>query len=311
MYSWVIESKKYFSNLSDKVKYDVCIANFAIPGGIVAQFLKKKYNIPFVIISHGHDIPWFFPKQMFFYHLLFYNKIKNICNDCAFLLVQSEQMKQNAERFLSDNKINKIPNGCDIDSFYHDYNKKSKVFKIIFCGRLVKQKNPMLFLKSIYLYNKINKNIIVEIIGDGPYRSKMEKYIKNNNLNNIVNFSGWISKEELLREYQSASILLSTSYDEGMSMTIMEALSSGLYILATPVSENLKLINKGINGEIINSKPELIADEINKFYIEKFLNNYNIPIQEIENIKNHYNWDNIVGEYEKVLLKLTNCSLKS
>ena len=78
MYSWVIYTKKYLLKHADNFKFDICLANFTLPGGAVADFMYKRWKLPFVILSHGHDIPWFSPKQMFFWHSIFYLYIRYI-----------------------------------------------------------------------------------------------------------------------------------------------------------------------------------------------------------------------------------------
>ena len=77
--SWIQYSKKFLSTHLNKNKFDYCFAHFTLPGGEVARYINKKFNIPFAVISHGQDIPWFFPKQMFKYHIVTYFWIKHIC----------------------------------------------------------------------------------------------------------------------------------------------------------------------------------------------------------------------------------------
>ncbi|MCP4125067.1 MAG: glycosyltransferase, partial [Bacteroidetes bacterium] len=79
MYSYMRKALQYVKKQFKEGQFDVCLANFTLPGGIVGLKMKKELNLPYAIISHGHDIPWFYPKQMFFWHLAMYPIIKKVC----------------------------------------------------------------------------------------------------------------------------------------------------------------------------------------------------------------------------------------
>ncbi|NLA24940.1 MAG: glycosyltransferase family 4 protein, partial [Bacteroidales bacterium] len=270
MYSWMRHANKFLKQHLKEENYDLCFANFSIPGGAVAYKQLLRFGLNYTIISHGHDIPWFFPKQMLWYHLFLYHTIKNIALNSKINFVQSDEMKRNIDlftgkEFASKNKI--VYNGWDGTVFAPDYSKRSPEFTILFIGRLVKQKDPFTFLKAI---NKINGKIPfkVNILGDGSLRNKMERYIATNNLSDKVKFFGWLSKDEVLNHYQSASITVLPSLAEGMSIATLEALACGQYVIATKLSNNETLINEGINGNLIdigdfNKLSELVLDYYN------------------------------------------------
>lgn len=309
MISWAKISKAFLDDFCIHFSFDVTFANFSLPGGDVALHLKNKFSIPFVLISHGHDIPWFFPAQMFFYHLLTYQRIKRICLASERNFIQSCAMKNNIDRFVGLQFKTKniiIPNGSDFNKFKPDYSLKSENFKIIFVGRLVRQKDPFTFLKAIKLFSISNQDFHVHIIGDGPLRYKMEYFVGRNNLSDKVKFSGWISKDELVGEYQSAHIKVAPSLEEGMSISIMESLASGHYVITTPVSENQTLIQEQVTGEITNLRDyKDIADRLQKFYFEKFSKGYTIPEEVLMQHREQYGWNSIVDQYEKELLLVT------
>ncbi len=308
MLSWMFKSKKFLKQHLIKEKYDFCFANFALPGGEVAYSMKLQFGLPYVIISHGHDIPWFMPEQMMWYHAFTYHWIRKICQQSKRNYVQSIDMKNNIDAFLgkfSDkNKI--IHNGWDSSQFKPDYSKRSNKFTLLFPGRLVPQKDPMGFLKAIDIVKSKIPNFEVKILGDGKLRSKMESFVKHHDLSNIITFRSWVSKEEMLHEYQSASVTILPSLNEGMSIATLEALACGQYVIATKVSNNEQLIAPGINGEFIEKKnPMDIADKIIYFYNNKFKKGYLINESNLQKYHHLFDWKNIVDEYEKDLLELT------
>ncbi|MBI5218330.1 MAG: glycosyltransferase family 4 protein [Bacteroidia bacterium] len=310
MLSWARESKLFLGEYCKKESFDICFANFTLPGGDVALYLKRTFKLPFVIISHGHDVPWFFPEQMLFYHIPVYFRVKKICIESEANFVQTNPMKKNIDRFLGNKRKEKniiIPNGGDYKKFKPDYSKKSSRFKIIFVGRLVKQKDPFTFLKAIKVFAKMNDDFLVHIIGDGPLKKKMQYYINRNNLHENVKFSGWLTKEKIIEEYQSANLKVAPSLEEGMSISIMESLACGQYVMTTPVSENPTLIREQINGELFNLRDyREIADKIQKFYYDKFIRGYHVPEEFLMQQKSEYDWDNIVKKYDETLSGIVN-----
>jgi len=308
MISWMMKSKSFLKKHLVTNKYDICFANFSLPGGEVAYSMKLQFGLPYVLMSHGHDIPWFMPEQMMWYHAITYHWIHKICQQSKRNYVQSQDMKDNIDAFLgkfaSKNKI--IHNGWNSSIFKPDYSKKSKEFTLLFPGRLVKQKDPISVLKALKIISQSIPKLKLIILGDGKLRENMESYVKTNKLSDKVIFKNWVSKAEMLEEYQKASATILPSLNEGMSIATLEALACGQYVFATKVSNNESLITPGINGEFINKKdPKDIADKILSFYNEKFLKSYLIDTDELNKYHHLFEWENIVDQYEEDLLEIT------
>lgn len=308
MLSWVIKTRDYFLRNLSKEKFDVCLANFAIPGAMAADYIRRKFDIPYIIISHGQDVPWFFPRQLLLYHSVLYFKLRKLFRNSVKNMLLTQSMKNSVDKLVHKSQSSKniiIPNGCNIDFFKPDITQKSKDFKIIFIGRLRQQKDPITFLKAVKILADRNLSFSAGIIGDGPMRKSIEKYIHKNKLEKFIKITGWIDKGKMLEQYQSSSLLVSTSLDEGMSIALLEALSSGLYVIATPASGNREMISEKINGEIVDFKDfSKIADRIEGFYNDRFKDNYRIPDLFMNEFREKFSWKNIVNEYDKLLKEL-------
>jgi glycosyltransferase involved in cell wall biosynthesis len=310
MRSWIRVSKTFLTNFFLENTMDICFANFALPGGEVALYLKKRFDIPYVILSHGHDIPWYCREEMFKYHVVTYPWIKKICMASVANFVQTADMKENIDKFLGAENAKKnilIPNGCDVKLFRKDVSKISSDFKIVFTGRLVKQKDPFTFLKALQILNNKNVAFTANVIGDGILKNEMELFVSENNLSDRVKFSGWISKENIVNEYQSAHVYVQSSIYEGMSIAVMEAMACGTYVIATPVGMNKELIKEGEAGDnfaIRNS--EELAEKLINFYNKKY-----IPAIKTDNaftaqFRENYDWKTIVLKYDSALNALLN-----
>ncbi|MBN1253045.1 MAG: glycosyltransferase, partial [Bacteroidales bacterium] len=305
MLSWVFHAIKYLKSKTE-INYDLCLSHYAIPGGLVAYFLKLKYKIPYIIISHGEDIPFLNKKVMLKYHIFTYYFLKLIFANSLNNIVLTNYLKLKLDKFLkSGDKSIVIPNGSNEKLFFPDYSKRSKNFKIIYVGRLADVKEPFVFLEAINMLSKRNIEFTVNILGDGPLKEKAENYVKKNNLSEIIKFKGWISKEEIAEEYQSSHMQVISSRFEAFSISALESLFSGVYILSTPVSGNTDIIKKGVNGDFYNFKDSFIlANKIENFYNTEFKNSYKINEEFLENFRKMYSWNNIITQYDKLLSEI-------
>ncbi|MBQ1733144.1 MAG: glycosyltransferase, partial [Bacteroidales bacterium] len=132
----------------------------------------------------------------------------------------------------------------------------------------------------------------------GKMRPKMEEFVKKNGMESMFLFKNWLSKPEIIAEYQSASLTVMPSLAEGMSMALLEALACGQYVIATKVSNNETLIEAGTNGDFIEKRDfKSLANKIIDFHDNKFLKNYIVPQEHFETFAGKFDWANIVKEY--------------
>ncbi len=270
MLSWISSTKKYFRQHVDTIDFDLCMAHFVLPGGEVARWLKKKYALQYIVVSHGHEIPWVHARKMLLLHAASYCWLKQICRLSSATFVQTRMMKENIDRFVGKKHSQKnhiVPNGISAEHFIHDYTKRPKKLRILFVGRMVLQKDPMTFLKAIRSLKGSPIDFEARFIGDGKLRPRLERFVLRNNLGTKVHFLGRLSAEKMVQEYQSAHIMVAPSLNEGMSVAALEALSCGVYLIASPASGYSEMITEGVNGKIVNyGDVDGIVEEIRLFY---------------------------------------------
>ncbi len=304
MLSWMRYAKKFLRRHLKQESYDLCFAHFALPGGEVAYSMNLEFGLPYVLMSHGHDIPWFFPKQMWFYHTITYFWIRKIVLNSKALFVQSDAMESNAKMFLGNersNLVKQIPNGWDADFYYPDLGKKAACFELLFPGRLVKQKDPFTILKAVLRLKNEIPHLKLRVLGDGPLRKTMEMWVKSNNLQNFVHFDGWVAKSKMREAYQACSMVVLPSLNEGMSMATMEAMACGAYVVVTDVSRNTMLVTPDVNGAIVGMRDdEALSETILAYYYEKHLKQYHVPQASIESLADIYSWDAVLKAYDEV-----------
>jgi glycosyltransferase involved in cell wall biosynthesis len=307
MYDWMKKAKKYAREHFHQGLFDVCLANFTLPGGAVAQYMKQLYNLPFVVLSHGHDIPWFSPRQMLVWHLLFNRIIRKVMLDSSYNIVLTDQLKAKADTFIGRRHAEKnkvIPNGVFPLTLRKGFNSSDRIINALFVGRLVDQKDPLTVVRSFQKLQQADIPVYLKIIGDGYLKKEVEDYIYINSLKNIE-VLGKISQSRVMDEYATAHLLFAPSREEAMSLAVLEAVSGGIYVIATRISGNKDIILDDVNGNFVSyGDADDIAEKTTKFYEQKFLMNYQYPEFVRNYMQVNYSWKNAAGKYLSLFEKM-------
>jgi len=189
---------------------------------------------------------------------------------------------------------------------FSDNKKNNKKYDLIFVGRLTERKGLISLIYAL-------KKIIIDfpqckllIIGDGPERSKINKLVLQLNLQNNVIFKGTVKSLEISNYYQQSKIFIIPSIgSENNPLAIIEAMASGLPIVASNIGGIPEMVEDGKNGFLyqplninklakdINTllKNEKLRDQFSNNNINKYKKNYTS--------EHHYN--KLIKIYKEIL----------
>ena len=122
--------------------------------------------------------------------------------------------------------------------------------RLLFLGRLIKLKGIDILLDALGSDPCRSKNWHLTIAGDGDletYRAQAQTL----GLADRVHFTGWLDQEGCRRELQRADVLVQPSLFEGLPMSVLEAMASGLAIIATPVGSVTDAITDDRTGLLV------------------------------------------------------------
>lgn len=127
--------------------------------------------------------------------------------------------------------------------------------RLISVGRLSKEKGQLDLLRIFNRISKKHTDWILDIIGDGPERESLEKYIKTHNLQDKVILHGFQNKEYIDKLLHKSSIYIMTSFTESFGIVLLEAMSHGLPCIAFSSAEGAReIITSGKNGYLIKNR---------------------------------------------------------
>lgn len=155
---------------------------------------------------------------------------------------------------VNENRLEVIENWTATDSLLGiGKNRKyltDTVYKILFVGWLEKSKGTD-NIKDVAKYLSNSKHSYeFHLVGDGSKRSQLEKELKHLKLEGKLFFHSWINDDQLQKLYSSCHIFFLPSWKEGLPNSLIEAMSSGLVPITTPVGNIPSILESGSNGFI-------------------------------------------------------------
>ncbi len=166
---------------------------------------------------------------------------------------------------IEKEKIHVVFNGIDLSRCIpkDDYTIKD-VFKILHIGRFSTQKNHIGLLKAFQLFHDKYSDSELWLIGDGEKKNEIEQYVQDNNLENNVRFLGL--QENVYEYLHNADVFVLPSNYEGIPMTLIEAMGTGLPIVATNVGGIPDMLTNGVDALIVKNDSSIINAAFEMFY---------------------------------------------
>jgi len=172
------------------------------------------------------------------------------------IVAVSENVRERLRRFaIPSRKITVIQNGVDTARFAsarpvlrHELNLDGRTV-IGVVGRLSSEKGHKFLLRAAPRLIEEFPTVALVFIGSGPEQPALESLTRELNLQDRVFFAGF--RRDMLQVYASIDILVLPSLEEGLPLTVLEAMAAGLPILASRVGDIGKIIVSGVSGLLI------------------------------------------------------------
>ena len=219
----------------------------------------------------------------------------------------SESLKERLIKLdINENKLTVIPNGVDTSefqnlpqaNFFDRYlDGKQDYKKVIFVGRLDAQKGVEYLIRAIPHVIKNFPKVHFFILGNGNLELMLKNLATELNILNNITFIDMIPLEKMPEFYSSADIFCLPSIHEGFPLSIAEALSIGLVIVASATEGIPEAIVENTNGYL--ASPRNISQLSQKLIKALTLNAEKIKEIQGNNVKlarNEYSWENIVKD---------------
>lgn len=227
-------------------KFDVIHSVFATPSGILGVFFARLGKIAHVTTFVGGEV--FDPSKKLNASSNFFvrNVVRLVGRSADTVTVISKDMRLKTEKNVGL-RATVLPIGVKLRRYKEI--KKNKRFTMICVARLVERKNLDLLIRTLAHV----PDVILEIIGEGPVRKKLEILSKEIGVSDRVIFLGHVSESEKWIRLRRAHVFALVSKHEGFGLVYVEAMSVGLPIIAGNVGGQLDFIKNNKNGYLVKS----------------------------------------------------------
>jgi L-malate glycosyltransferase len=269
--------------------------------GLPALLAGKVFNIPVVMTEHCS----YFGRSVL-------NKINILKASMVYKNVKrvytvSKELEKAIKSYGIKGNFHVVPNAVDNTIFFPDINRNRdrKKKRLIFVGSLDFGHNkglPILFA-SLHEINKKRDDWHLDIVGDGPRRSEFVEQARSLGINQNITFHGYLDKQKIASLMRDSDLFLLPSYFETFSVATVEALMTGLPVIATKCGGPEEFVTEE-NGILIP-----VGDIKNLFqainWMMDRLNHFS-PLEISERAVQKFSLTNVATLYQESYMELTN-----
>ena len=257
---------------------DLVYAHFLCYEGYASVVTKRKLNIPVIAIARGddvHDWPEKIPALQ--------KNLKAVYQEADLLLSNSKRLGEDTRKWMSAENIREVftvYNGVDYNKFFPLKNQKEKInirkqFNLSLQKKyLLCVATPIIIKGWLNLFDAIQEIEVLfenwKLLAIAPeikYKEaiNLKAEIHKRNLQNKIELWGRIKPEDMTLLMRCSDAFVIPSYNEGMSNALLEAMASGLPVIATDVGGHSEVITDHQEGILIPPKD---TEKLKKAIIE-------------------------------------------
>ena len=279
---------------------DVIHAHFAVPAGALAWMLSRLTRVPYVLTAHLGDVPGGVPEKTGNWFRWIFPTTRWIWRDASARVAVSEYTRSLALKHYNE-EVLVIPNGIDVDDENQSSIRVNNPPVIIFAGRFMEQKSPLQIIETLNEIKDLPWKCVM--IGDGPLMPDVKKSMEELGLGDRFILTGWITPDEVMKQFEQSDILFMPSLSEGLPVVGVQALSKGLAIVASRVGGFVDLVDEGRNGYLV----EVGNSEGFKSKLQELLTNpsrlLSLRQASLEKAKS-FEITKIAEQYEKIFIEI-------
>ncbi len=236
-------------------------AHFANHPTVAALIIHRLIDIPFSFTTHGHDLH---VERRMLAHKVAASSFAVTISD-----YNKQLMLEECDNRYAD-KIHVIHCGTDLQAFVpQDPPQRDPRFSIICTGSLLEVKGHQYLIEACAELKKRGLNPLVHLVGKGPLLGELQRQVDNLHLQENFCFHGPQPRPRVIELLTSADVIVQPSVRtargarEGIPVSVMEGMASGLPVVASDISGIPELVDHEVSGFLVPPRDSLaLADAL-------------------------------------------------
>lgn len=290
IHSWREEDVYYVGSISAEIIYENARLKWSMPKQMMQEILKWKPDIVHsqcefstfrmakeiasrcqIPLIHTYHTVYENYTHYFCFHHTMGKKIaeffsRTLLADANAVIAPTEKIQTMLQNYGIEQPIFVIPSGIHIEKFMCNRSEKRRELReqfgikpeeciLLYVGRLAKEKN----IEELFqILHKCGGKQRMLIVGDGPYRSELERKAETLGIEKQLIFAGMVPAESIADYYAAGDIFVCASNSETQGLTYMEAMASALPLLCKADECLDGVITSGENGLLYHTEDEFI-----------------------------------------------------
>jgi glycosyltransferase involved in cell wall biosynthesis len=226
----------------------------AMKAGLIALYLKWKYHIPYLLTEHWTGYYRESSDNLFKKSWLIRFLTRRIIKNAKSLFPVSEALGIQINRYWVSRPFHKIPNVVNTKYFFYSPSKTKELFRFIHISTMIHQKNPEGIIRSFL--KLLTQGYDAELMLIGPIPESLSKFMQASEIpQGKILHTGEIPYEQVALELRNASALVLFSFYENLPCVVLEAICSGIPVIASKVGGIEEVINEE-NGILVSNGDE-------------------------------------------------------
>lgn len=300
-YTYVLAAALKRRKLHAQRHYDLEHYFFSLPTGLLSLLPSVAEHVPYIVSLRGSDVPGYDPHNTKIerLHALMKPLTRRIWQRASKVVALSEALAETARQTAPDIDIEVIPNGIDTEQFSPpEQRAREAPMRLITVARLLKRKGIHTILQACARPSRLP--VQLQIIGTGPYESRLREMVDELNLSDRVQLLGFVPNEELPAYYRKADIFVLPSATESFGLVFAEAMACGLPIAASNVGGIPETVRDGVDGLLCPPDDPMALRENLVRLMSDFETREEIGQSQRQRVLRHYPWEHIAERYAEL-----------
>jgi glycosyltransferase involved in cell wall biosynthesis len=256
--------------LARRANLDIIHSHDPFAVGLFGLAVAKRFRLPY-----AHTYHTLYPEYVHyvwetrFTRAMAERMSRDFCDQCDLVLAPSTKIERALHEWGVLAPVEILPTGVDGARFAGSNAEAAAALRhrfgipetdrvLVFVGRIGLEKNIDLLVEALAKIKTPHTRLLV--VGSGPHRGDLDRHIAALGLKDRVTFTGYLQGEDVAAAYAASDAFFFASLSETQGLVVVEAMASGLPVIAVEDLAVGDAVANGVNGFLTKERADALAE---------------------------------------------------